>query len=40
MRSTSDETVRLRQGQSIFVPASDGDLTVQGSGTVVQADVP
>ena len=40
MRSTSDETVRLRQGQSIFVPACDGDLTVQGSGTVVQADVP
>jgi len=40
MRSVGGETVRLRQGESIFVPASDGDLTVEGSGTVVQADVP
>jgi mannose-6-phosphate isomerase len=30
----------LRRGESVFVPASEGTLTAQGSGTLVQADVP
>jgi mannose-6-phosphate isomerase len=30
----------LRRGQSVFVPAVEGALTVCGTGTVVQADVP
>lgn len=34
----SEET--LRRGQSVFVPAAEGRLTVTGHGTVVQADVP
>ena len=33
-------TLELRRGQSAFAPASDGSLTVHGTGTVVQADVP
>lgn len=32
--------VDLRRGQAAFVPADDGELTVRGSGTLVQADVP
>lgn len=31
--------VTLRKGQSLFAPASDGELTVRGRGTLVQADV-
>ncbi|MGV8968054.1 MAG: mannose-6-phosphate isomerase, class I [Cellulomonas sp.] len=34
------EMLTLRRGQSAFAPASDGPLTVQGKGTVIQADVP
>jgi len=32
--------LRLNRGESIFVPAADGPLTVKGSGTVAQAFVP
>ncbi|WP_279294092.1 mannose-6-phosphate isomerase, class I [Arthrobacter humicola] len=32
--------LRLNRGESIFVPAADGPLTVRGSGTVAQAFVP
>jgi mannose-6-phosphate isomerase len=32
--------VTLRKGQSLFAPASDGELTVRGCGTLVQADAP
>lgn len=30
----------LRRGQSVFIPASEGQLTASGDGVVVQADVP
>lgn len=32
--------LEVHQGQSIFVPASEGSLTARGRGTLVQADVP
>ncbi|MCU1431910.1 MAG: manA [Actinotalea sp.] len=32
--------LRLTQGQTAFAPASDGELTVRGTGSLVQADVP
>jgi mannose-6-phosphate isomerase len=32
--------ITLRKGESLFAPASDGELTARGRGTVVQADVP
>lgn len=35
-----DGALVLGRGQSAFVPASDGPLTVGGRGTLVQADVP
>ncbi|WP_407341783.1 mannose-6-phosphate isomerase, class I [Pengzhenrongella phosphoraccumulans] len=34
------QSLTLGRGQTAFAPASDGPLTVQGAGTVVQADVP
>jgi len=34
------QSLRLNRGESIFVPAADGPLTVKGSGTVAQAFVP
>jgi len=39
VRSARD-AVTLRRGDSLFVPAADGAITVTGPGTVVQADVP
>ena len=33
-------SLTLAQGAAAFVPARDGELTVSGSGTLVQADVP
>jgi mannose-6-phosphate isomerase len=36
----SGESLALVRGQAAFVPASDGALTVQGQGRLVQADVP
>ena len=39
VRSEDSETALVR-GQSVFVPAAEGPLTVVGPGTVVQADVP
>jgi mannose-6-phosphate isomerase len=38
--SSGDGNITLRKGESLFAPASDGDLTACGRGTVVQADVP
>ncbi|MEN1975330.1 mannose-6-phosphate isomerase, class I [Cellulomonas olei] len=38
--STADGQLELTRGQAAFVPASDGELTVRGGGTLVQADVP
>ena len=38
--TSAEDSGVLDQGQSVFVPASDGPLTVSGSGTIVQADVP
>lgn len=38
--STADGQLDLTRGQAAFVPASDGELTVRGGGTLVQADVP
>jgi mannose-6-phosphate isomerase len=38
--SSGDGDLVLGRGQSAFVPAADGRLTVTGSGTLVQADVP
>lgn len=40
VRSAQGDTVSLRRGGTVFAPACDGALTVRGSGTVVQADVP
>jgi mannose-6-phosphate isomerase len=37
--SGTDELV-VRQGESVFVPASEGPLRARGCGTLVQADVP
>jgi mannose-6-phosphate isomerase len=36
----SSGALTLHRGQSAFAPASDGPLTVRGTGTVIQADVP
>lgn len=38
--SEHDGGLELARGQAAFVPAADGALTVQGGGTLVQADVP
>jgi mannose-6-phosphate isomerase len=38
--SQNDGELRLARGEAAFVPASDGPLTVQGHGVLVQADVP
>jgi mannose-6-phosphate isomerase len=38
--SRHDGEVLLTRGQAAFAPASDGELTARGSGTLVQADVP
>ena len=40
IESLADGKVTLGKGQSLFAPASDGELTARGRGTVVQADVP
>ncbi|WP_258726412.1 mannose-6-phosphate isomerase, class I [Cellulomonas sp. NS3] len=40
LSSAGDGDLHLRRGQSAFAPASDGPLSVSGSGTLVQADVP
>ena len=37
---TGGDTLDLARGQAAFAPASDGALTVHGTGCVVQADVP
>jgi mannose-6-phosphate isomerase len=37
---SGDGTLELARGQACFVPASDGRLTVRGTGRLVQADVP
>ena len=37
---SEDSDMALVRGQSVFVPAAEGPLTVVGPGTVVQADVP
>jgi mannose-6-phosphate isomerase len=38
--SSGERTITLDRGKSLFAPASDGELTVRGRGTLVQADVP
>jgi len=38
--SSRSETLALRRGEAVFVPADDDGLAVRGSGTVVQAGVP
>jgi mannose-6-phosphate isomerase len=38
--SSGDRNITLCKGESLFAPASDGELTARGRGTVVQADVP
>ena len=38
--SAPDASLTLTRGRTAFVPASDGPLTVRGTGTLVQADVP
>lgn len=38
--SAANGTIRLVQGQAAFAAASDGELTADGRGTLVQADVP
>ncbi len=43
IQATTDgepQGMRLNRGESIFVPAADGPLTVRGSGTAAQAFVP
>lgn len=40
LASLGQGTVALRKGESLFAPASDGELTARGHGIVVQADVP
>lgn len=37
---SSVETYALTKGQSLFVPAADGDIKVEGPGTIAQAFVP
>lgn len=38
--SSGDGNITLCKGGSLFAPASDGELTARGRGTVIQADVP
>lgn len=38
--SSTGQQLRLARGEAAFAPAGDGTLTVCGSGTLVQADVP
>lgn len=38
--TSAEDSVALQRGESVFVPAAEGALTVRGHGTVVQADVP
>lgn len=38
--ASAEDAVTLSRGESVFVPASEGPITVRGRGTVVQADVP
>jgi mannose-6-phosphate isomerase len=38
--TSGDGTLTLTRGQSAFVPAGDGRVSVQGTGRLVQADVP
>jgi mannose-6-phosphate isomerase len=38
--SSGDGHITLRKGESLFAPASDGELTARGRGTLAQADVP
>lgn len=40
VEAASGEALRLGRGEAAFVPASDGALTVCGTGRLVQADVP
>lgn len=40
LRRARGEQLTLDRGQAAFVPASDGAVTVEGKGTLVQADVP
>lgn len=40
IRSAGGSELVLERGDSAFVPAADGELSVTGRGTVVQADVP
>ncbi len=40
VRAAGGDEVTLAQGESAFVPAADGAISVTGPGTVVQADVP
>jgi mannose-6-phosphate isomerase len=37
---SSDDAIELRAGQAVFIPASDGTISVRGIGRVVQACVP
>jgi mannose-6-phosphate isomerase len=38
--ASSGDSLKLGRGRAAFVPASDGALTVRGTGRLVQADVP
>ena len=38
--TTRDGDEELGPGEAVFVPANDGAVTLRGTGTVVQADVP
>lgn len=40
VRTRTGQTRALRRGGAVFVPASDGVVTMRGRGRVVQADVP
>ncbi|MDO8108566.1 mannose-6-phosphate isomerase, class I [Isoptericola sp. b441] len=40
VHGAEDGSVTLSRGQAAFAPASDGTLSVDGDGTLVQADVP
>jgi mannose-6-phosphate isomerase len=40
IEASSEGSLTLGKGQSLFAPAGDGGLTVGGRGTLVQADVP
>ncbi|WP_319803210.1 mannose-6-phosphate isomerase, class I [Brachybacterium subflavum] len=37
---SSDDAIELRAGQAVFIPASDGTISVRGIGRIVQACVP